>query len=79
VAGTASEIERNNARDCLQERFAVAFLSFVEEAHLSFPPARRLRGYRDRPQRHVGLPVVEPRQAAVSSMAIDRSRLGRSA
>jgi len=25
VAGTASEIERNNALDCHQERFAVAF------------------------------------------------------
>lgn len=31
--------------------------------------------YRDRLQRHVGLPVVEPSQAAVS-MAIGRSRLG---
>jgi allantoin racemase len=30
--------------------------------------------YRDRLQRHVGLPVVEPSQAAVS-MAIGRSRL----
>lgn len=34
--------------------------------------------YRDRLQRHVGLPVVEPSQAAVS-MAIGRSRLGWSA
>jgi allantoin racemase len=31
--------------------------------------------YRDRLQRHVGLPVVEPSQAAVS-MAIGRTRLG---
>ena len=30
--------------------------------------------YRDRLQRHVGLPVVEPSQAAVS-MAIGRTRL----
>ena len=34
--------------------------------------------YRDRLQRHVGLPVVEPSQAAVA-MAIGRSRLGWSA
>ena len=34
--------------------------------------------YRDRLSRHVGLPVVEPSQAAVS-MAIGRSRLGWSA
>jgi len=34
--------------------------------------------YRDRLQRHVGLPVVEPSQAAVS-MAIGRARLGWSA
>jgi hypothetical protein len=34
--------------------------------------------YRDRLQRHVGLPVVELSQATVS-MAIGRSRLGWSA
>ena len=36
--------------------------------------SRLFERYRDRLQRHVGLPVVEPSQAAVS-MAIGRTRL----